>query len=152
MDAPSGPAQTVEVSIGRLATTVFSAIALMLAMAALIISAGDDGPGTVVQHGALASSKIPTDALPVSLSEFAITPETVEVGEGSVLKVTNRGAALHTLAVEGKDLETPQLNPGESAGLDLGDLDQGTYTIVCTISGHKDAAPSSSVTCPSRPA
>ncbi len=139
MDAPSGPAQTVEVSIGRLATTVFSTIALMLAMAALIVSAGDGSSATVTQHGAVASSEIPSGAVSVSLSEFALTPKTVEVEEGAVLKVVNKGAAPHTLAVEGKDLETPQLNPGESAGLDLGDLDKGTYTIVCTISGHKDA-------------
>ncbi len=136
MDAPT---KTVEVSIGRLATTVFSVIAVMLSMAALIVSAGDDSSGAVTQHGAVASSEVPAEAVTVSLSEFAISPATVEAEEGAVLKVVNKGAAPHTLSVEGKNLETPQLNPGESAGLDLGDLDKGTYTLVCTISGHKDA-------------
>ncbi len=139
MEAPAGTPQTVEVSIGRLATTVFSVIALMLAMAALVVSAGDDNPGAVVQHGALASSDIPADAVPVVLTEFAIAPKVVEAGEGSVLKVTNQGGAPHLLAVDGESLETPELNPGEAAGLDLGDLGQGTYTIVCTISGHREA-------------
>ena len=139
MDAPTAPTRTVEVSIARLATTVFSVIALMVAMAALIVSAGDDNSDTLVQRGALASSEIPAGAVAVSLSEFSITPKTVEAEEGAVLRVTNTGAVPHTLAVDGKDLETPVLDPGRSAGLDVSGLGQGTYDLVCTVPGHKGA-------------
>ncbi|HKY77811.1 MAG TPA: multicopper oxidase domain-containing protein, partial [Acidimicrobiia bacterium] len=134
MDAPT--TRTIELKLG---TTVFSIIAVMLALAALIVAAGDGGSTTVTQHGALASSDVPGDAVTVSLSEFTITPGTVQVEEGAVLKVVNKGGAPHTLAVEGEDIVTPELNPGESAGLDVADLGKGTYTLSCTISGHKDA-------------
>jgi uncharacterized cupredoxin-like copper-binding protein len=59
--------------------------------------------------------------------------------KAAVLKVTNNGAAQHTLSVEGTDLVTPSLNPTDASGLSLGALAPGTYTISCTIPGRRRA-------------
>jgi FtsP/CotA-like multicopper oxidase with cupredoxin domain/plastocyanin len=137
MDAPHppAPARPVEVSITRLATTVFSVIAVMLSFGALIVAA-DKGATPVVQKGAVETA---TGAVSVSLTEFSINPKMVMVEKGGVLKVTNDGATPHTLSVEGTDLVTPTLNPTDAAGLSLATLAPGAYTISCTISGHKGA-------------
>jgi FtsP/CotA-like multicopper oxidase with cupredoxin domain len=137
MDAARQPepvARPVEVSISKLATTVFSVIALMLAFAALAISAGNDADAkTVAQGGGVAG------AVPISLVDIALDPKVADADVDGVLQVTNKGAAPHSLAIEGEDLATETLNPAESAQLPLKGLEPGTYQMFCTISGHKEA-------------
>ena len=53
--------------------------------------------------------------------------------------MTNAGAQAHNLGVEGTDLITPDIAPGESATLDLSSLEAGTYTLYCDIPGHADS-------------
>jgi FtsP/CotA-like multicopper oxidase with cupredoxin domain len=147
MDAPQPiPAQPIkEISVTRLATAIFSALALMFSFGALIVASDHEGRN-VVQSGnvesaaaVLDAADIPPTASPVVLSEFKLDPKMVMVGKGGVLKVTNTGAAPHTLAVEGTDLVTPELNSNGVAGLSMADLSPGNYQLVCTIPGHKAA-------------
>lgn len=131
--------QVVEVSITRLATTVFSVIALMLAFVALVVSAGDRSDAELTQQGRVDASAVPAGAVPVTLTEFVIDPKVVEVEEYGVLKVTNDGIAPHTLAVDGEDLVTPTLDPGATAGLSLKGLEPGSYKLSCSVPGHREA-------------
>jgi FtsP/CotA-like multicopper oxidase with cupredoxin domain len=74
----------------------------------------------------------------VSLHEFSIGGD-LTIEEGTVaIDVTNHGSMIHNLAVDGGP-STPDLQPGESARLDLGSLSPGTYTIFCSIAGHREA-------------
>ena len=103
MDARQTPAPNqpvVEIKLTRLATAIFSALALMFSFGALVVASDN---------------------------------------KGGVLKVTNKGAAPHTLSVEGTDLVTPELQPNATAGLSLASLAPGNYTMSCTIPGHKAA-------------
>jgi plastocyanin len=75
----------------------------------------------------------------VSLSEFTITPSMIVVPAGGKLEVTNAGTVDHSLLVEGTSISTKELKPGESQTLDLKDVKSGTYTVSCTIPGHKQA-------------
>jgi FtsP/CotA-like multicopper oxidase with cupredoxin domain len=63
----------------------------------------------------------------------------VMVDAGGVLKVTNKGAAPHILAIKGTGLTTPELGPNATAGLKVDSLQPGNYTLVCTIAGHEAA-------------
>ena len=149
MDAPNPPTppQPVkEISISQLATSIFATLALMFSFGALIVAADNDGgSGAAVQSGAvttsavLAGSAIPADATPVGLKEFAFDPKMVMVDTTGVLKVVNQGAAPHTLAIDGTDIVTPELQPNDSAGLKVDSLKPGNYTLSCTIAGHKAA-------------
>jgi hypothetical protein len=142
MDAPQPPVPArpvVEISIMRLATTIFSCLALMFSFGALIVASDKGGSGKVVQSGSvnatpasavLDSSAIPGGATAVTLSEFSISPKMVMVDKGGVLKVTNDGAAQHTLSVEGTDLVTPTLDPKGTAGLSLASLAPGSHDVV----------------------
>src|SRR5215211_7597067 len=122
---PDNSQPVKEISIARLATAIFSALAFMLSFGALIVAADNDGDGggkTSTQGGTvqkvsavLEGSAIPATATPVTLKEFSFDPKMVMVDAGGVLKVTNKGAAPHVLAVEGTDLATPELQPSATA-------------------------------------
>ena len=75
----------------------------------------------------------------VHLSEFAITPASVEVASGGTLDVHNDGAVPHNLAIECTDFITPMLDSGQTARLTLAGLAPGTYTIICQVVGHDSA-------------
>jgi plastocyanin len=143
--SPTQP-QVTEISVARLSTAIFSVLALMFSLGALIVASDNsDSGGKTVQAGAvktsavLENSAIPATATAVTLKEFSFDPKMVMVDQGGALKVTNKGAAPHTLSVEGTDLVTPELQPNGFAGLSLGSLAAGNYKLSCTIPGHKAA-------------
>jgi manganese oxidase len=147
MDAQHSPAPLKQVvELTRLSTALFSVFALLVAFGALIVASDDsDGGGKTVQAGSVATSAvldaaaIPATATAVTLKEFSFDPRMVMVDTGGVLKVTNKGAAPHVLAVDGTGLATPELQPNQTAGIKLDSLQPGNYTLSCTIAGHKAA-------------
>lgn len=77
--------------------------------------------------------------LAVNLSEFAISGElSAPPGEVSLL-VTNNGSQQHNVVVRETGAETPILNGGATATLDLGTLDAGTYELFCSVVGHVES-------------
>lgn len=79
------------------------------------------------------------------LNEFSI------VGDGTIgsgptrFEVHNAGALIHNLVLEGGP-STPDLNNEESAVLNVVDLEPGTYTIFCSIPGHREAGMETTIT------
>ena len=72
------------------------------------------------------------------LSEFAIDGDLQTAPGPTRFEVHNAGAIIHNLVLEGGP-STPDLSNGESVVIDVGDLAAGTYTIFCSISGHRGA-------------
>ena len=74
----------------------------------------------------------------VTVKEWELKPAQLQVKAGTVtFLVKNSGTIEHDFAVEGVGkLDT--LTAGESKSLTL-KLAPGTYTILCTLSGHKEA-------------
>ncbi len=85
---------------------------------------------------ALAASDAPAPTM-VTLSEFTI--EDVTVGVGGSLHIMNTGTVAHNLVIEGTGLATADIQPGNSDTLDLNDLAPGSYTIICSIAGHRES-------------
>jgi len=147
MDAQHPPTPLKQVvELTRLSTALFSVLALLVAFGALVVASDDsDRGGKTVQAGSVNTSTvldaaaIPATATAVTLKEFSFDPKMVMVNTGGVLKVTNKGAAPHTLAVDDTALVTPELQPNETAGLKIDSLQPGNYTLSCTIAGHKAA-------------
>ncbi len=72
------------------------------------------------------------------LTEFAIEGD-LTIGPGPTrFEVHNVGAVIHNLVLEGGP-SSPDLANGESATFDVGDLAPGTYTVFCSIPGHREA-------------
>ncbi len=111
------------------ARAAFSLLAVVLACGALFIAAANFNRET----GA------PIGAVPVSLSEFAISPASISVPVGGKLAVGNSGSIEHNLRLSGTKLHTKNLKGGESAVLDLKGVKAGTYEVFCEVPGHKSS-------------
>jgi uncharacterized cupredoxin-like copper-binding protein len=109
---------------------VFGLFGLIALVIALSIGMGkDDGTSTATA----------SEAAAVTLSDFAITPKTIQAVSGAGIHVTNAGNVQHNLAVEGTGAATAMLDAGGSAHLDLSSLKAGDYTVICQVPGHKEA-------------
>lgn len=124
---------TDTIALGALFIAVFAFLAATFAVALAARAAEDDGGGG--GGGAAATVAGPVE---VDLMEFMVMPSEITAPAGSTLQVVNTGSVDHMLAVEGGP-ETPDLAAGESTELDVSDLAPGTYTVVCTIAGHRES-------------
>jgi plastocyanin len=135
-DAPQEPSR-------RDGLFVISVCVAIFAVLIAVIGAGwawraiDESKTNVASAGASAEAM-------VSLTEFSVTP--VTVGAGGSLMVMNEGSVAHNLKIEDTELATADIPGGSSETLQLGDLAPGTYTMICTIAGHKEAGMEATLT------
>ena len=102
------------------------------------------------EHGSTPAETEPTTTgagaartLAVSELDYKIELPSPEVDGPSsyVLRVRNEGKDLHNLVVSGPEVNnasTPTIQPGRAAELQV-TLVEGTYTLYCSIPGHKEA-------------
>jgi uncharacterized cupredoxin-like copper-binding protein len=81
----------------------------------------------------------------IDLSEFSIKGDLTVPAGAVVVDVLNRGSAIHTLALADGP-KTANLNSGEGALLDLGNLAPGSYEIFCDIPGHRESGMTTQLT------
>lgn len=73
----------------------------------------------------------------IELAEWSITGD-LEIPAGEVtVDVTNAGTMTHNLVFENDGPRSPDLNPGDTAAVEAGSLEPGTYVIFCAIPGHR---------------
>ena len=53
--------------------------------------------------------------------------------------MTNSGSQVHNLSFPALSKDSGDIQPGQTATMDLGVLAAGTYDMVCTIAGHAAA-------------
>jgi FtsP/CotA-like multicopper oxidase with cupredoxin domain len=117
------------------AALLFVAFALVLAAC----SSGDDssGSGSGGDGEAAAGG---TETVAVTLSDFKIQPNDVQVPSGTELsfEVTNEGPSPHTFAVTvgSETYDTGNIDAGASATLAVPALEAGQYDTLCTVPGH----------------
>ena len=102
-------------------------VALMFGFMAFVVAA----------HADTRKIGAPAGAVAVTLNEYAITPTTISAPLNGKLTVTNNGTMAHNFGVQSTSLHTKDLQPGETATLDLEGLKVGSYTSSCAISGHQ---------------
>jgi uncharacterized cupredoxin-like copper-binding protein len=95
------------------------------ALAGAFIPAGSAAP-----H---AASKV-TIAVTMNEWSFKLSKKTVPLGTTVVFKVTNKGKIGHDFRIAGK--KTKLLAPGKSQLLSVKFGKKGTFTYVCTVTGH----------------
>lgn len=118
-------------ALGGFFVAVFAFLAAILAvgLAARAVDEARSAPS-----GGGGGSTVPT----VELMEFMIMPEPIEAPAGSTLEVENTGTVEHDLGVVDGP-ETPAIAAGGTGELDISALAPGTYTVICTIAGHREA-------------
>lgn len=81
------------------------------------------------------------DTLEIVLSDFAVEPPTGSLEPGTyTARVVNEGGTVHALKVDGPtgETESAQLQPGESAELELDLSEAGEYELTCPVGDHRD--------------
>jgi uncharacterized cupredoxin-like copper-binding protein len=141
--APAAPPATPGTTFETLAVCgfIFGIFAIVAAVFAVGLAArAVDEHRNVAAQVNTSDANAPTPAastLDVSLKEFAIDPADLRVRAGAVLDLTNEGAIVHNLSVDG--VASDMLDPGGKGRLDLGELGPGTYRIRCDVPGHEAA-------------
>ncbi len=84
----------------------------------------------------------------VSEVEYKLNPTDVTVKPGQVtFDVSNEGATVHNLEVEGVDeAKTPDLAAGSSGQVTVDLSKPGTYEMYCTIDSHRDLGMEGTIT------
>jgi plastocyanin len=123
------------------------ALALPLALVAVALPLAAAGCGDDDEDDAAApATEEATDTgggetVDMSLVDFALEPDQVEVASGPVtFEVTNDGEAPHNLEIEGEGVEEvlpEDLQGGQSGTLEV-DLQPGTYEMYCPVGDHAD--------------
>ncbi len=91
----------------------------------------------VAAHADNRKTGAPAGAVQVTLAEYAITPASISAPLNGKLTVTNAGTMVHNFTVQGTDVRTKDLQPGQTVTLDLKGVKAGSYTAICAISGHQ---------------
>jgi nitrite reductase (NO-forming) len=132
-------------AMGITATLAGVAVAVVLSAGALIVAAGASSGGAALAasgSSAAGGTAAGIDA-PVTVSfdldDLDVRPGDHAVAVGGTVEVANLGAIPHDLVVEGHDVGTPMLDSGETHAFDTADLAPGTYTVICTVPGHREA-------------
>lgn len=142
VDKGDAAEQAAEVrSMGMVVTVAGIGVALVLSAGALIVAAGVSS-GTASSTTAAGNAAAAVDApatVSFELDEMDVRPGGHEVAVGGSVEVTNGGAIPHDLVLEGTEVGSPMLDPGETYTFDVGDLEPGVHTVYCTVAGHRDA-------------
>lgn len=109
----------------RRRVVVVAALAVMLAATACGGN-GDDASGL---EG--------TADVVVAAHDFSFDPEQITVEKGAAVALSNEGAMVHDLTVEGTDVKITADPEQETTG-EI-ELEPGTYTFYCSIPGHRES-------------
>lgn len=73
--------------------------------------------------------------------EFAFNPDSlsVEAGEQAEITFTNQGNLSHNLTIPAFDVETETIQAGNSTTVTFTPDQSGTFEIICSVPGHKQA-------------
>jgi plastocyanin len=75
----------------------------------------------------------------IEAMEYSFSPKTITVAAGSKVRLTlvNKGRMSHDFVIEGEEITTRLVAPGESATLEFTLADAGTYTYYCSVGLHR---------------
>lgn len=85
------------------------------------------------------ASSGPVTEISISAKEFAYTPSTVTVKKGEAIKInfTNDGTTAHNLSIEGLNVSTKTIGPGESDSITFTPASPGTFKYFCSVDSHR---------------
>ncbi len=124
------------------------AVAVVLSAGALIVAAAGGGAandGAAPQAAAAAAVDAPLEVA-FELDEMTVHPEAATIAPGGRVEVVNAGAIPHDLVVLDLEVGTPMMDSGEVVSFGVDELDPGSYTVICTVPGHREAGMEATLT------
>ena len=133
-----------------LSVFVLASFVLFFAMVTSVIVFGVESDAKGAEKEATTAEPAGGHAVPVSESEFKITIPSKTLSAGKfTFTVKNDGKIPHDLVVSGPGVQgtakTPLLSAGQTAKLNV-TLAAGTYTLYCSVAGHRAAGMSAKLT------
>jgi uncharacterized cupredoxin-like copper-binding protein len=132
-----------EISRYRVSRDSWTITVFAIAAAAAIFSIV--GMGMALRKSDGGTGAATSASIEAHLTEFEIALSSGQIPAGGTITVHNMGTTAHDLAVSRTDLTTGSIEPGESATLDISELEPGTYDLLCTIPGHADSGMTASL-------
>jgi len=119
-------------------TQVIRIIGLLAAIAAMGASAAESESDSAYRANKCGPSAA---VLTVKAKEFQFEPNVLDVekGQSVCLILENDGVMAHNLRLEGLNLETRTIQPGETDALPFTPSKPGEYHFFCTVPGHREA-------------
>ena len=99
----------------------------------------------VVRGPSASGAPIDSSEVAIELNDFTISGNLAAPAGAVSLRVMNAGHVAHNLSLVGGP-STPDLDAGESATLNLGELAAGSYQLICAVPGHESAGMSAILT------
>ncbi|MGH1503334.1 MAG: multicopper oxidase domain-containing protein [Acidimicrobiales bacterium] len=93
--------------------------------------------GAVALGGSDTAEEVPSTTLDVTLREFSIDGNLTAPAGEVTLRLTNSGSMAHNVEIPALGALSPDLGPGGSFDLVLGELAPGTYEVICNVAGHE---------------
>ena len=121
-DKEINPGWVVAFALGAMSIAMIGLVSVV----AVAVWLDDGGGGT-------ASSS----TLDLTVREFAIEGSLAAPTGDVTLNITNTGSMTHNVEVRGLGLISPDVGPGGTVTLALGDLSPGSYELFCNIAGHE---------------
>jgi manganese oxidase len=119
----------------RIAVLV-AAIGVLVMVAVLVL---------VVRGPSASGAPIDSSEVGIELNDFTISGDLAAPAGAVSLRVINAGHVAHNLSLVGGP-STPDLDAGERATLNLGELAAGSYQLICAVPGHESAGMSATLT------
>lgn len=71
--------------------------------------------------------------------EYSFEPSNLSVKKGQTVKLilVNKGNISHDFAIEGTDIKTQMVGPGDNVTIEFTIDEAGTYTFYCSLSNHR---------------
>jgi uncharacterized cupredoxin-like copper-binding protein len=112
--------------------------AMAIAVAALFLGFFAIGRVGTSEQAAGTGGTGEVSVIELDLGALKLSPEHIMAPPGQVtVRVTNTDSQVHNISILGS--RTPDLQPGESVDLELGELAVGVYPMFCEIPGHNEA-------------
>ena len=130
-----------KVIVGLMLVAMSMSIVVLGAVGIVSIANNDSSSGSSAAAPAVASTEVQ-----VSLSEFAISMVPAVVPPGTVtFRVHNSGTMAHDFALPDQDQRTASIGPGETATLVVDMSKEGSFKVLCEVSGHEASGMASQI-------
>ncbi len=108
--------------------------AFAVGVAAIVTGGGGSGGGS-----SSSGKDLPSGPVDAALAEWKIDLKPAAVAPGEMeFNITNGGTMEHDLSILELEQTSPKLEAGKNISWSAGKLDAGTYTVICTIPGHRE--------------